>query len=861
MPAMPRFAPVVFVAVLLVSWTQPTTPARATAALAPAPLHSAPATRVLRRPFARGTRQTQSRLLPAAARPLIGESFTGSASTPNAWSYGDNSCLTAGTSTTPATSIPACGPNAPQDAAGHGALQLTPPVNNSDGFVFYKTPMPTANGVSVTLNYYSFNASGNPGDGLAVVLTDASGPIPLGIGGCCGSLGYAIHFNPPALANAYLGVGFDETGYFSAANEGKTGGTPGLLPQTITVRGAASTNENYLFGAQNTAGQAASLPFALDSPSATTRPGPLTFNVTLTSGGQLSVSIDRHDGNGAVTYIQPTQIVGAGGQPPLPANVYVGLIAAGGGANTRHQISGLRIAPVAATPAKVAVYTYHNDTHRTGWNSNEKILTTGNVNASTFGLLHTVALDGRVDAQPLVVPSEPIDGQGTHDVVYVATENDTVYAIDATTGAILASRNLGVSIPNTAKDYDDNVYPVYGILSTPVIDKSRNAIFLVTDTNEGASAPDVYRLHKLALNNFADLIPSTVIAPATTLSDGSTYLFQAKHQRQRPGLLESSGRIYVAFGSTGDTQPQISRGSIAGFSANDFTPLTHDDYTDRLLEPTTPYYLSSIWQSGYGIAADAQGNVYFSTGNSDNARPSYDPTYNFPDSVLKLSSDLSRRLDSFTQQTYFSQDQGDGDFGSGGTMLVPDQLGPYPHLVVAGGKDGRSYVLNRDALGGYTPGGPNKDLAELNQGSCWCGPAYFVGADSVARIVTGGGNGVTTWKLQESPSFSIVMEGRVSGSLTDGQPDNGGTIPAVSSNGTVAGSAIVWFVQRPNETNTYTMTLHAFDAANLGNQLFSAPAGNWTNFNSNADAVPTVANGYVYVGSYKQLQIFGLLGH
>ncbi len=584
--------------------------------------------------------------------------------------------------------------------------------------------------------------------------------------------------------------------------------------------------------------------------------------MTLTAQGLLSVTIDRQNGQGPVAYIPPTQIVGVSGQPALPPSVYLGFSSAGGGANARHQISNLVVSSApSAVAVKTSVESYHNDNLRTGWNPNETTLTTSNVNSSTFGLLKNVALDGRVDAQPLVVPNQSIDGKGVHDVVFVATENDTLYAIDAQSGIILGSRNFGKSIPNSAKDYDDNVYPVYGILSTPVIDASKNALYVVTDTNEGASAPDVYRMHKVALNNFSDLTPSAVIVPRTTLSDGSTYVLPAQHERQRAALLEANDTVYVSFASTGDTQPALSRGVVAGYSADTLAPLAANDFTDRLKDATDPFYFTSIWQSGYGPAADSSGNVYFSTSNSDNSRPSYDPTYNFPESVLKVSGDLSRRLDSFTQYNYFAQDQADGDFGSGGTMLVPDQKGTYPHLVVAGGKDGKAYILNRDSLGGYTPNGPNKDLAELAMGSCWCGPAYFVGADGISRIVTGGSNGVSTWKLQENPGLQITADTRVAGSLTNGQPDYGGTIPAVSSNGSNPGSAIVWFVQRPVETTSYTITLRAFDASNLTKQLYSSAAGNWTNRNSNANAVPTVANGYVYVASNKQLQIFGLLGH
>ena len=277
-----------------------------------------------------------------------------------------------------------------------------------------------------------------------------------------------------------------------------------------------------------------------------------------------------------------------------------------------------------------------------------------------------------------------------------------MYAVDAASGSILKSRNLGVAIPNSQKDYDDNVYPTYGILSTPVIDRANNAVYVVTDTNEGASAPDVYRLHKLALNNFNDLVASEILTPSTMLSDGSTYVLPAQHERQRAGLLETNGNIYVSFASTGDTQPALSRGVIAGFNAANLAPLTSNVFPDRLKELSNPFYLTSIWQSGYAPAADTQGDVFFTTSNSDRSTPSYNATYNFPESMLKVSGDLSHITDSFTLYNYFSLDQSDGDFGSGGTLLVPDQLGVYPHLAIAGGKDGRAYVLNRDALGGYS---------------------------------------------------------------------------------------------------------------------------------------------------------------
>lgn len=820
--------------------------------------------------FARGIRlapagakrSLRSGLQIAAPAQLFFEAFNGPASTANAWSHGGSACLTAGNvSQTPSTSVPACGANAPQDVSPNGALQLTPPAKNSAGFVFNKNKFATGNGLSITFDYYSFNGVGAIGDGVALVLTDASKALPTGIGGCCGSLGYAPYNAAGtvqgALPNGYLGVGLDESGYYTAAVEGKTGGTTGLLPNTVTVRGAAATNAQFLVSTENAAGAPGPLPFSLYS-ATTWRPIPASVTITLTASGLVSVTIDRNDGNGPLSYIAPTEIVGVKGQPALPANVYIGLIATSGADEARHEINGFSVSTAPTTP-KTSVLTYHNDMNRTGWNSNETALTTANVNASTFGLLHTVSVDARVDAQPLLVANEPIDGQDSHDTLYVVTENNTIYMIDAESGAILWARNLGTSVLSAEKDGDINVEPTYGILGTPVIDPANNAIYFVTDTNEGSSAPDVYRLHKLALNNLGDLATSVIIAPPTTLQDGTPFTFAAQHQLQRPGLLEANGNIYVAFGSTGDLSP-YSRGLITAFSAATLAPVGADFYTDRLDLTANPFYLSSIWQSGYGVAADSSGNVYFSTGNSDPYSASYLPPYNYPDSVLKLSATLGTVLDSFTLYNYFVLDEGDGDLGSGGTMVVPDQSGSYPHLIVAGGKDGQAYVLNRDNLGGFASSYPNHDLAQLNSGPCWCGPAYFVGADGVSRIVTGGGNGVATWRIGDGTSLSITAEGNVGAANTLGGPDDGGAIPSISSNGTASGSAILWFIQRPTDTTTYTLNLQAYDALNLSHQLYKTNAGNWPDPYSNAYLVPTVANGHVYVGGYGQVLIYGLLG-
>jgi hypothetical protein len=513
------------------------------------------------------------------------------------------------------------------------------------------------------------------------------------------------------------------------------------------------------------------------------------------------------------------------------------------------------------TPAQ-DVLTYHGDSLRTGWFSSETKLTTSNVNAQSFALLRAITLDGRVDAEPLYVSQLAFPGKkGTHNALFVVTENDSAYILDADTGKTLAHHKFGAPVPYQYKNYDDNVIPVMGILGTPVIDRAAGVIYLVADTYNGKV--DFFRLHALSLTTLKDVTPPALIQFSARLADGSTWKFNPRYHLQRPALLEANGSIYVGFGSNGDTQPDQSRGSIVRFDAKTLAFLG-SDVTNLLNTQSSPFYLSAVWQSGYGLAADSNGDIYFTTGNSNPGSPSYSSGFNRPDSVVRLSGDLTSLIDSFTPNDYFQLDQGDVDLGSGGAMLLPDQPGTISHLVVAGGKDGRAFLLNRDNLGGYTPGGPDHVLQSVSQGGCWCGPAYFVGSDGNPYVLTGGGNGITSWRLM-LPGAQLAQKSAAPWFDTDGLPDYGGAIPVVSSNGTAAGTAIAWFVQRPtssSDSNPGTpVTLQAFDASNLQRQLVALPAGTWTHaVNSNADLVPTVANGKVYVASNQQVQIFGLLG-
>ncbi len=507
-----------------------------------------------------------------------------------------------------------------------------------------------------------------------------------------------------------------------------------------------------------------------------------------------------------------------------------------------------------------AVTTYHYDNFRTGWNPDETSLTYNTV-SSSFGLLHTVTLDDQVDAQPLVVPNETTTrgaAPGKHDVVYVATENDTIYAIDASSGTVLFDQHLGSPVPSPLGC--NNNGPNVGINGTPVIDQTANVMYVIAYTLD--SGTPTYRIHELDLADLSDVVPPVVVSASHTLTDGSTFQFNATYQRQRPGLLESQGNIYAGFGSFCDFDASTSRGWLLGWQTGSLTPLAANRLNDVLATSPDSFFLSSIWMSGYGVAADPAGDVYFVTGNSDYSGNTYNSATNLSESVVKVSSDLTQVLSFFTPSDVSELDIGDTDFGSGGVMLVPpgQSTTASPPLAVAAGKEGTMFLLNRNSLGGFTSGGPNDDLAEEQIGGCWCGQSYFDAAsDSVPRIVASGGNNVTVWKVQGSPTVNLALA--ASSPQLPGAQDPG-FFTTVSSDANGAG-AIIWAVARP-QTIPGNLTLYAFESEAQTSApletLYQGSAGSWVDYNGNADLVPVVANGKVYVASYQQLDIFGTGG-
>lgn len=515
------------------------------------------------------------------------------------------------------------------------------------------------------------------------------------------------------------------------------------------------------------------------------------------------------------------------------------------------QAAALILLTAAATIGQTAITTYHVDNNRTGWNSKEKILTPTNVSSSSFKMLHNVALDGIVDSQPLFVPGVNITAgshQGIHDVVYVATENDTIYAIDAESGVVLLSPNFG---PAASRPLVCGTPLPVGITSTPVIDLTTRTMYAITDT-QGTNGP-VYRIHALDLPTLTDKVTPQVVSMSHTLADGSTFTFNAADERQRPALLLTGGSVYAGFSSYCDENVSVSRGLLLGWAVNTLTPLPNNTLTDTQATSPSDFFLSSIWMSGYGPSTDDSGNILFVTGNSDPSGTTYDGVTNIQESVVKVSPNLAIVEDLFTPSDQGSLDMTDFDFGSGGVMVLPNQPGVFPHLAVAAGKEGNLFLMNEDHLGGYSTT-KNNVLGTYDIGHCACGPSYFVDpSDGIGRVVTSGSWNATVYKVNAGPKTTTL--GKVSSSPALVHSLLFGFFTMISSNGTA--NPIIWAVSRASSSSGNPIYLYAFNPESVTGgfmqQLVKIEAGN-----GKANTVPVVANGEVFVASYSQLQIFGL---
>jgi hypothetical protein len=488
---------------------------------------------------------------------------------------------------------------------------------------------------------------------------------------------------------------------------------------------------------------------------------------------------------------------------------------------------------------------------RSGTNTHETILTTVNVNSTTFGKVTEFTVDGQIDGQILYLNQVAISGVGNKNVLYFATENDSVYAVDAdsisgTAATVLwKTRTLPSSdVPLTPSDAGCGYINPVGIVSTPVIDRSRNAIYVVASSKDGSGNVH-HRLHALNLATGAELFngPTTITAtfPGTGgNSSGGTVTFLAHVQQERAALLESNGTIYTSWsGYDGDCGNYSSW--VISFSADTLARTGAID-----LVPNT--YRAGIWLGGGGPAADAAGNVYLPTGNAFGGNtPGISNDYG--DTFVKLAPTVPLTVaDYFAPMNAINDDTGDEDMGSAAALLLPDFVdsgGVTRHLAVIAGKDQMMFVVDRNNMGQYSAIANNvyqvfgKDGHENFSSPIYFNNRVYIGPSGMPlRAFT-----VSQAKLSASPSSQSAF---IFGSK--------GTVPSASANGTSNG--IVWALDRESGN------LFAYDAMDLTKVLYeSTVTGGRDSFASVGGhfITPMVANGRVYFGTHTTVAVFGLL--
>ena len=491
---------------------------------------------------------------------------------------------------------------------------------------------------------------------------------------------------------------------------------------------------------------------------------------------------------------------------------------------------------VTTTAGMVSVLTYHNDDVRDGANLSETILNTSNVNSQQFGKLSALPVDGQVYAQPLYLPNLNIGGV-QHNVVFVATENDTVYAYDGDglSDSPLWRQHLATPVP--VQD-QEGIDPLLGITATPVIDNVTSTIYVLTDGME--SGHKVYRLHALDVTTGNEKFGGPVVVTGTVpgsgwdSDDGQITLESSCYQRNGLALDPASNAIYITFG-------HCSHGWI----------LAYDKATlqQTAIQNMTPDGAGGGLWGGTPAIDDSTGDLYLITGVDLG-----DPAPDYNDSAMRLqASDLSV-LDYFKPSNESFLRDNDADFGSGSPIIMPDNTSQYPHELIGGGKDGRIFVINRDNMGQYqttdhviqvVQTGTQEFDNIFSTPTLWNGTIYYHCENDVVKAYS--------WDA----STGLLSTDPIShGTITYGTH---GAISSLSANGTSDG--ILWEIESTNVHTGGPAILHAYDATNLADELYNSQqagsrdkAGPAVKF-----TVPTVADGHVYVGTGSEVDIYGLL--
>ena len=536
------------------------------------------------------------------------------------------------------------------------------------------------------------------------------------------------------------------------------------------------------------------------------------------------------------------------------------------------------VTPVPVTPntQHISVLTQHNDNARAGLNNLETSLTTSNVDTAKFGKLFTLAVDDQVFSQPLMVGNLGI-GSGTHNVLFVATVNNTVYAFDGEDGSLYWKKNYtesGMRTPNShdmssgwCNPYTDFAKNI-GIVGTPVIDSAAQTIFFVARSTDGTHF--VQYLHAVNITSGNEQSGSPVLITASVPGSGDGNVtgavnFDPMRNNQRQGLALVNGTVYISFSSHCDWNPY--HGWILGY--NEQTLQQQIVYND-----TPDGENGGIWQSGQGIAADGAGNLYVTTGNGtagqgndysasgngtqDNG-PNPDPTNlrNRSESALKLtpSGNTLQVSSYFTPMNYYNLNKDDLDYGVMGTFLIPNS-----NYYFTGCKDGNIYLLDKDNMGGYSSGSNLVQQTVSINASMHCQPAYYLGSSSEFVYV---------WS--ENDQLRALSFNRGSNTFASNQvvsaingPTGGcGADLAVSSNGTNSGTGILWATYANIGDAGHTVSpgiLRAFDANDITKELWNSDKVNTDYMGAYAKfSSPTIANGHVYVPTFSnQVVVYGL---
>lgn len=518
----------------------------------------------------------------------------------------------------------------------------------------------------------------------------------------------------------------------------------------------------------------------------------------------------------------------------------------------------------------VPMLTYHNDNTRWGVNSNETILTLANVNTNSFGKLFSYTVDGFVYAQPLIMTNVDIPGKGTHNVVYVVTEHDSVYAFDADDNSGINASPLwqtsfinpgaGItSVPNGDVGTTD-ITPEVGITSTPVIDPVSRTIYVEVKTKEPGPVY-VHRLHALDIatglertnfNSPALIACTNYIGSGSGDNDGQNpphVLWNPLREHSRPAITLLNGVVYLSFASHGDHTPY--HGWFMGYNATNIAQQT------GVFNSTPNGTEGGFWDGGGGPSVDAQGNMYFQTGNGTfDGTATLSSASDYSMSIVKLATTNRLALvDYFAPSNAVSLSSADQDLGSAAPIILPDSVGSaaHPHLVVGGGKTAPIYVVDRDNMGRFNgTTGTNKIVQQFNGGPGGdrdITPAFF----NNTMYMMDSGSRVGAYTISNGLFNTTPVEG------PDTYPNKGAATVCISANGTSNG--IAWALYNSGGQSPATpCVLRAYNATNLTQELYTSDqipsrdsAGSAVKFTA-----PTIANGKVYVGAQYSLTVYGL---